>query len=65
MSKNHRVVKFLDGPLSLGSPQTSGVATTGMRGESHPAKSSPSASVSPSGQQPNFEAEKYLKKPLE
>jgi hypothetical protein len=27
-----------------------------MRGESQPAKSSPSASVSPSGQQPNLEA---------
>jgi hypothetical protein len=51
-----RGVKYLDGPRSLGIPQTSGVARTGIRAESHPAKSSPSASVTPSGQHPNLEA---------
>ena len=55
-SKNHFVVKFLDGPLSFGKEQTSGVAKVGITDESQPAKSSPSASVTPSGQQPNFEA---------
>ena len=55
-SKNHLVVKFLEGPRSFGIAQTSGVATTSITSESQPEKSSPSASVSPSGQQPNLEA---------